>query len=599
MLYLEYANITPHNRNRVIESDKFPLLVKQAGAVPMYRSVFLYDESLIEHMKKTKSIKNFEGIRYIEEIPIDIDKGSNSDQYLLKKLYDTITQLSELDIDKESYQVYYSGRGFHIMISSEVFEFEPGPELPIQVRLVMDRLKLSSDTSVYKPTAIIRAPHSLNEKSDLFKIPLTAEEAKTLSMEQIRALAKVPRYEYEYHRLKGYKQAADLVSDVAVEVPKKDRVYTYDSIAHLYNYVCIQTMLNVGPQEGTRNNSVLRIASHLKWVGIPEEYAKKILILWNNSSEQSLDEKLVMQKTEYVYNTPIKYGCFDEILKFYCRSSCHKYKMRDVDETPVLNTKDLNKAYKDRLKLYDIRESFINLKDIFGLQNDCILWPGELVTFMADTGMNKTSLLQNIMVGFNMKTQEIKRHKQRILFYETELGPGSLQERFLTIVSGYTKKELRNHYDKIEYYSSMIDNISVQVGLKTLAGIESMLQQYQIEVLVVDYIEKIMHPMRDKGIETAAIADIMRTLSEFAVKYNIVIVAISQINRTSAANKEGIHIHSGKGSSAIETSSRRLFSIDGELDSAYRKISMIKANNDTVWKNILIERQENWRFLRL
>ena len=80
MNYLEIARGTPVNRGIMIEANK---LVNYIGNEPLYRSVYLYDESAIEYVKENETLKNFFCFRYIDKIPIDIDKGDNSNEKTL------------------------------------------------------------------------------------------------------------------------------------------------------------------------------------------------------------------------------------------------------------------------------------------------------------------------------------------------------------------------------------------------------------------------------------------------------------------------------------------------------------------------------------
>ena len=123
-----------------------------------------------------------------------------------------------------------------------------------------------------------------------------------------------------------------------------------------------------------------------------------------------------------------------------------------------------------------------------------------------------------------------------------------------------------------------------------------MIVEYQPAVLVIDYYEQVEHPSWDRS-PSIAIAEIAKSLSAMAVKYSIIIIAISQVNRDGAKN--GISIHSGFGSGSIEKTARRLFIIDGEASSPYRTISQAKANSDSLWSGVVIERQDNWRFKRI
>ena len=74
---------------------------------------------------------------------------------------------------------------------------------------------------------------------------------------------------------------------------------------------CVQEMLTNGPQEGSRNQTLIRIASHFYRHGIPSEYAKTAILHWNNNS---LNENSVVEKVEYVYNRGYRFGCQDEIM---------------------------------------------------------------------------------------------------------------------------------------------------------------------------------------------------------------------------------------------------------------------------------------------
>lgn len=600
MLFLEYALAEPRNRNNILEVSQIFNLVNNHRAVPIYRSVYYYDDSINEYLRTTKSVRNFDGTRYIQTIPIDVDKGSNSDEYTLKKMRGFLDKLDDYGVNPEALQVFFSGTGYHIMITNEEFGFEPGSDLPYQVERTMQALGLAPDPSVLRKTAIIRMQHTVNLKSNRYKIPLTYEEATNMPVSEIHNLAKSPRDDYMYTKLTGRSTFVGQTIEVVKAIPSKDKVYNYDKVAHLKNYVCIQAMLNKGPVEGTRNNSILRIASHLKWSGIPEDAAFEVLKQWNSKTKQGVDTKVIYDKLSYVYNSAVKYSCQDQILQMYCRSTCVDFKDRHKEtEVNAVKGSKLHDEYIERINLMSNTENLINLKYIFDLEHDCVLYPGELVTFIGDTGSNKTSILQNILIGYNMRTSEIRPHKQSILFYETELGGGGLYERFMSIITGLTAKQLRQQPEIARKHKSLLDNINIQTGLVTIQAIEEAIEKYQYDVVVIDYIEKIRHPLFERGQDYAAIGNIMRDLATMAQKHNVAIIVISQAPRSDTKEKTAkIGVHSGKGNSAIESSSRRVFAINGSPEDPYRNISMVKANNDRLFSGIIIERQDNWRFTR-
>lgn len=599
-MLLEVAIGDPRNRNRLMSPQEAYAYLRQNGAVPLYRSVFAYDEEITKFLEDRGSIKNFPGKRYPIDIPIDIDKGSNSDEYTLKKLRDVITKLLSFGLKETSFRAFFSGSGYHVMINKDEFNFKPDEDLPIVVETTMKSLGLVEDPAVLRRTSIIRSAHSINLKTNLFKIPLSLDEALNLSPEEIKGLAKTPRFEFEYPQSTGKGTFIDKVIEIDKQMPEKTLMLNRDATAHLMHYVCIQKLLSMGPVKGIRNNAVLRILSHLKWSGIPEQMALPLMLQWNQMSEESLDDNEIRSKTRYIYTSAVRYGCNDTLLRDFCRPSCVKYEARNIPEGAInpMNVDTLKQKYLDRVKLMKESEKFINLKNIFGLEQDCILYPGELVTFQGDTGMNKTSILQNILIGMNMRTQLIHPHKQNILLYETELGGGGIHERFLSMITNLPRHKLMESPNVVEDASKVISNISIQAGEINLEGLEKIISDYQFDVIVVDYIEKVLHPLFDKGSDTAAISQIMRSLSSMAQKYKVVIIAISQVSRSAVADGRRVELHSGKGSSSIESSSRRVFTINGDSTTPYRTIAQVKANNDILWDGVVIERLDSWRFIR-
>ena len=115
--------------------------------------------------------------------------------------------------------------------------------------------------------------------------------------------------------------------------------------------------------------------------------------------------------------------------------------------------------------------------------------------------------------------------------------------------------------------------------------------------MIIDYYEQVEHQSFGRS-DSMAIAEITKALSAMAVKYQIPIIGISQINRESA--KDGnVGVHSGFGSGSIEKTARKLISIEGKQDSPYRKISLVKANNAPTWSGVVIQRLDSWRFKRV
>ena len=164
MNYVEIAKGTPFNRGIIIPISK---LCNYIGEEPLYRSVYLYDESAVEYVNENGSLKNFFGVRYIDKIPVDIDKQDRTDERTLDILRGIILELEEADILEENFQCYFSGSGYHLILSGDLFNFKAGNDLPFIVKQTMKKLIPDIDSSIYMRTGIYRLQHTPNQKTDL------------------------------------------------------------------------------------------------------------------------------------------------------------------------------------------------------------------------------------------------------------------------------------------------------------------------------------------------------------------------------------------------------------------------------------------------
>ena len=137
MKYIEIAKGIPNNRGIIIPVETLGSYVKNE---PLYRSVYLYDDTAVEYVAEKGSLKDFFGIRYIDKIPIDIDKQGNTDEKTLDILRSVILELEEADIGCGSFQSYFSGSGYHLILAGSLFNFKPGNDLPYIVKQTLKKL---------------------------------------------------------------------------------------------------------------------------------------------------------------------------------------------------------------------------------------------------------------------------------------------------------------------------------------------------------------------------------------------------------------------------------------------------------------------------
>lgn len=572
--FVEMAIGSPSRRGTLVPYDEmWDIVYEQGDKQAIYRSVYVYDEEAVDYLRKNGTLKAFLGTRHVDEVPIDIDKGQNTDEYTHEQAKEILRYIEEEHNLKDgNYQCFFSGTGYHISLSSDNFGFKSGTELPFIVKQTMLGAfpELSLDPSVYSRTAILRMAHSLNIKSQLFKIPLTRDELMLQPYSEIQKLAQDRRLKYIGTEMWGDESLNRLINE---EVPDVRSMKTINEPTNVVP--CIQTLYNKGPESGSRNHTVMRIASHFRRHGLPSDATKAALLHWNNNQ---LAPQIVIDKVESTYNYGYKYGCQDQLLKEVCNPKCIYYKNKDylVD---VKTAQTLQSDLEERLST-DFSGKAIDLSRMFGLEGkDCTIYPGELVTIFGPTGANKTTLAQNIALGYDFVNNSIREDWQMpTLFLSLELSGWYMHRRNLQIVSGLSKEEVTRNYNYVgknnmKYLQHMvIQTISPDPDL-----IQKQIRELQPRLVVVDYIDLVEVPRGIRG-EYEQIKYISHYLSNLAVNMDIIIIQVSQVSREYSRN-EVLDIYAGKGSGAIENASRKVIGINGKQDSAEKTVELFK-NSD-------------------
>lgn len=572
-MFVEMAIGSPSKRGALVPiEDMWDVVYEQGKEQAVYRSVYMYDEDAVKFVRANGSVKNYLGARYIDNVPIDIDKGSNTDEYTLQQAQYILDYLhKEYHLKTGNYAIYFSGTGYHIDISAECIGFKPSENLPYIVKATMVNLMndIKIDPAVYTRTALIRVAHSLNIKSGLYKIPLSLEELYT-NYTNIVKLAQSRRLDHGVEELWGEQSLSDKIVN---EVPVVRSMQKVNEPSNVVN--CVQSLYNKGPQQGNRNHALLRMASHFRRNGIPSDATKASLLHWNNNQ---LNPQIVIDKVESTYNYGYKYGCNDELLASLCNPKCVYYKNKDylVD---IKTSGDLQAELETRLES-DFTGKMLPLAEMFGLHNkDCNIYPGELVTIFGPTGANKTALAQNIALGYDFANDEIRREWQiPTLFLSLELSGWYMHRRNQQIVAGMSKDDVTANYKYVgDTYNKYLEHLNLQTVAPTPDMIQKTIRDLQPNLVVVDYIDLVEVPRGVTG-EYEQVRYISHFLSNLAVNLDIIIIQISQVAREYSRNQI-LDIYAGKGSGAIENASRKVIGINGKQDSTDKKVSVFK-NSD-------------------
>lgn len=259
--------------------------------------------------------------------------------------------MKELDIQEQDIQVYFSGsKGFHIIIDEKALGVTPRTDLQkaykhiagyIRYRLgdevtennengkpvtVTQPLK-SIDLVVYTVKRMLRLPYSRHQKTGLYKIELTLEELRLLSLDEIKSRAKVgnrpikseektvrrrPKAGVFYaDKLKEYEDAAATANQ---RYDKEEFIFTKDKPP-----VCVQDILEHGwKKDGDRNNATVQLACYFKAAGYTKEEVTKLLEDWvvkhtsadsNYSVRQRVANTRSVIEAVYSKENNYKFGC--------------------------------------------------------------------------------------------------------------------------------------------------------------------------------------------------------------------------------------------------------------------------------------------------
>jgi len=587
--YLEIAQKTPHNRGAII--DKKDLIKYINKNDPLYRSLYLYDIHGKEAIETSGSVANFYGTRWIDHVIVDIDKGKNSDNETVRRTRAHLLALEDEGLSlTKSVQLFFSGSGYHLIIPNSVFNFQPSSELPYIVRKTMAALLPGIDDMVYIRSAIYRVPHTKNYKTGLYKIPLTIKEIHEKNPEDILKMAESPRLEFAYRELLGEGELEHRL------VTKTPTVKELRSVVENTKVVpCVQRMLALGPQAGSRNNTVLRIASHFRRHGIPSDFAKVSTLHWN---QNSLEDDVIIDKVEQTYNRGYQYSCNDKLMAKHCQTNCIYFRRKDY-LVEVLSSDNLQNEFEARMTT-DFSGRTVNLSNMLGLSRDidATIYPGELVTIFGPTGSSKTTLAQNMALGVDFVNDRIVKEWQiPTLYLSLELSAWYMHRRHMQIVSGCSKEEIHARYaDIFEAHKDELSHIAIQTVSPNIEQIKEKIRELQPTMVIVDYIDLVDTPPHIRG-EYEQIKHISHSLANMAVNYDLIIIQISQVSREYSRN-EVLDLYAGKGSGAIENASRKVIGLNGQADNNIKEVNLYK-NTDGELFNTSVEWRPSFRLRRI
>jgi hypothetical protein len=569
---IEYALGKPSARGSFVHCSELPKLADDARSrnLALYASYYAFPVKEVEdHLRLYKTIQGYEGTVAIRQVVVDIDAIANDTdgsrtQAATKAFVERIT--NDYPLTEDDIQVYFSGRGYHIHMGN-IFDIAPGKEVPILMKQTMEKLFPEGD-SIYDKSRLLRVPNTINERSQRYKIPIMIRDLYHAAPEYIQDIAKQtwlnfagPNLDDGHGKLKAH----------VVRTAQSSATAAKPSFDGLTNFVtCTQIMHRQGPQSGTRHQMILRMASSRRRGGMPYDSVVKEMQDWVPAFTKEEVERLVRN----VFETPLEYGCNDQIMKQYCSDKCAFFQHKNFGS----KHQDVHAMEEEFQKLIktDFSKTSFDMREIYPESSASYrMLPGEMVVVIGDTKVGKTAFVQNIVT---------KLSRMRTLYVSTEVGGPLLYRRFIQMAHRMTKEHVEQYYmTQTNSLSDKISHIKVVTEPQFITDIYTTVKSVNPQIVVIDTTDGIRTRNSRDPITTSN--DIALQIRELATSTNTIVIAIHHISKSGLMDPHtykhrGLTVHSGKGSSTLEQKADKIIGIEADPNTGIRTIRSLAARDE-------------------
>lgn len=131
----------------------------------------------------------------------------------------------------------------------------------------------------------------------------------------------------------------------------------------------------------------------------------------------------------------------------------------------------------------------------------------------------------------------------KVGFYNLEMTEKQVYERLVAAKSGIETTRLRMatrfHNDEKERYESAVtellneNTLYISTGAKKVSDIRADQRKMKYDIIIIDYMQLLLADRRYQGNRAAEVGEISRQLKAIAIDYDIPVIALSQLTRSS------------------------------------------------------------------
>lgn len=549
--YAEIVTNGIENRNNVVDLSTIKK-ENYEGLIDCYISQYLFTEDYLKYSIKNKTVSGYRGLIDFQYIYLDFDYKTDPDIARQDLFFFISYGLREFlnNYEINQLKIFFSGsKGFHLAIHKRFFStIKPASDLYLRVGAFVKHLVnlareeskeeiKTIDFSIYKNSnRIFRLNNTINSKTGLFKIAITFEELSNLTIDEIKEIAKSKREISFDNKITPNKSLTDLFNSVRIENDT-------DALSKNTKVKINRNVFEQGITDQNRNERAFQLAVYWQKKGLSESDIKNILTYWNENNTDPLPESEIL--------TVIK--------------SVSKYdngnNNKEFERTDFMTFDDRKKNYAEYIK--DIGNKKIDIG--FKLIDEKIrgIRPGNVLTLLAETGIGKSAIVQNILQNYTKKTDKYT------LYISLEMDNYELHERETQIefnVSGY---EVEEAYltDRANYNSSHLNKfitLTDSIDISKLSEVVEKCKEYfgEIGLIAIDHVGLMDNRIFNDN-EYTRITDVMKKIKKFALCSKYPLCVVSQVNRMEALKKsDRLSLFSGKGSGEVENSSNVVLALE-------------------------------------
>lgn len=330
-MIVEYGGVQNNTFRRNIFGEQNDENIINSFESDTYCTIYKYDN------------ENIDSCNFIAPLYLDLDIDNIEEDYnkLIRDLKILIHKLvTEFHVEQNDIQIYFSGsKGFHLIISENIFGFEPGRTLNKDLKKVAVYLKAYTltkciDTKIYDYKRLFRINNTINSKTGLYKVRILYNDLINMSYDELIEYASKPKNiesdDYLYND-----KASESFTNLIEKLNKRDREKINIQVAKEYIrkkelLPCVKYILQNGSPNGQRNNSTIALANSLFQVGYNQDEVIEIITTWNETkNEEPLPDREIRATIKSAYNNSkqnIYYGCSSFRELDVCVKGCPIYK---------------------------------------------------------------------------------------------------------------------------------------------------------------------------------------------------------------------------------------------------------------------------------